>query len=95
MKRCPTCNRSYADNTLSFCLEYGAHLEPDRDPVATVVAQPRPPAPPVGKPRRTKQTVFSSLSIRPAGLLEVVTEVALSNNKTHCEDHMPGRRNSL
>lgn len=51
MKRCPTCNRSYADNTLSFCLEDGTRLD---DPEATVVAQPRPPAPPVAKPRRTK-----------------------------------------
>lgn len=53
MKRCPTCNRSYADNTLSFCLEDGTHLEPDHDPEATVVAQPRPPAPAI-QPRRTR-----------------------------------------
>ncbi len=42
MKRCPTCNRSYADNTLSFCLQDGTQLEPDYDPEATVVSQ-RPP----------------------------------------------------
>src|SRR3982751_4530312 len=50
MKRCPTCNRSYADNTLSFCLQDGARLEPDYDPEATVVSQPRPP---VTKPRES------------------------------------------
>ncbi|HEY5885057.1 MAG TPA: hypothetical protein VIT88_10245 [Pyrinomonadaceae bacterium] len=49
MKRCPTCNRSYDDHTLSFCLEDGTHLVPDYDPEATVVGQPRPPAPPVIK----------------------------------------------
>lgn len=42
MKRCPTCNRSYSDDTLSFCLQDGAHLEPDYDPEATVVSQPPP-----------------------------------------------------
>ena len=31
MKRCPKCNRNYAD-TLSFCLEDGTSLEPDYDP---------------------------------------------------------------
>ncbi|HKV33759.1 MAG TPA: hypothetical protein VJP89_05550 [Pyrinomonadaceae bacterium] len=56
MKRCPTCNRSYADNTLSFCLEDGARLEPAYDPEATVVAQPRPPTLPVVKPRGPKSS---------------------------------------
>jgi hypothetical protein len=41
MKRCPTCNRSYADDTLSFCLEDGGPLAFERDPEATVLAQPR------------------------------------------------------
>ena len=26
MKKCPTCNRTYSDDTLSFCLEDGALL---------------------------------------------------------------------
>lgn len=43
MKRCPTCNRSYADS-LSFCLQCGTHLGPDFDPEATVVGQPQPRA---------------------------------------------------
>lgn len=45
MKRCPTCNRSYADDTLKFCLQDGTELD---DPEATVVSHPRPP---VTKPR--------------------------------------------
>lgn len=45
MKRCPTCNRSYADDTFAFCLQDGSRLVPDYDPEATIVAQPRPPSP--------------------------------------------------
>src|SRR5690348_7869463 len=41
MKRCPTCNRSYADDTLAFCLEDGAPLRADYDPEATVIAAPK------------------------------------------------------
>lgn len=41
MKRCPTCNRSYADDTLAFCLQDGAPLRVDYDPEATVIAAPR------------------------------------------------------
>ena len=52
MKRCPTCNRSYTDDTLSFCLQDGTHLEPAYDPEATVVTPPRPPAPPPQPKRR-------------------------------------------
>lgn len=46
MKRCPTCNRSYDDDTLSFCLEDGTRLATAYDPEATVVSRPRPPSPP-------------------------------------------------
>jgi len=42
MKRCPTCNRSYADDTLAFCLQDGAPLAGAYDPEATVIAQPQP-----------------------------------------------------
>jgi ketosteroid isomerase-like protein len=44
MKRCPTCNRTYTDETLRFCLEDGAALVRDvegfvPDPEATVVRE--------------------------------------------------------
>jgi len=56
MKRCPTCNRSYPDDTLSFCLEDGTRLASDYDPEATVIAQPRPPsAQPQSSNRRAYQ----------------------------------------
>ena len=33
MKRCPTCNRTYTDNSLNFCLEDGSPLAADGPPV--------------------------------------------------------------
>ena len=56
MKRCPTCNRSYVDDTQKFCLEDGATLvgvsAPSFDPQATLAmpgAQPTsPPSSPYG-----------------------------------------------
>jgi hypothetical protein len=37
MKRCPTCNRTYADETLTFCLADGSLLSASYDPEATQV----------------------------------------------------------
>jgi hypothetical protein len=56
MKRCPTCNRSYLDDTQKFCLDDGATLIEEKtsafDPQATLVipgAQPTsPPVNPYG-----------------------------------------------
>src|ERR1041385_6673845 len=36
MKRCPTCNRTYTDPSLNFCLEDGTPLAADVDPNATI-----------------------------------------------------------
>jgi flagellar basal body-associated protein FliL len=36
MKSCPTCNRTYADDTLTFCLVDGAILSAPYDPQATL-----------------------------------------------------------
>src|SRR6266568_4904035 len=35
MKKCPTCNRSYSDDTLRFCLEDGSSLSAAYDPQTT------------------------------------------------------------
>jgi hypothetical protein len=35
MKQCPTCNRTYADDTITFCLADGALLSASYDPNAT------------------------------------------------------------
>lgn len=44
MKRCPSCNRTYADASLNFCLEDGtplvSHIDHSFDPHATVRDQP-------------------------------------------------------
>jgi hypothetical protein len=68
MKRCPTCNRTYTDTSLNFCLEDGTPLTADAPPVdpnATIrypaardTAEPPPteiyrPQPPVVSPRPT------------------------------------------
>jgi hypothetical protein len=42
MKRCPTCNRSYPDDSLNFCLDDGSPLQASYDPEATLVmSQPK------------------------------------------------------
>src|ERR1044071_7721822 len=65
MKRCPTCNRTYTDTSLNFCLEDGTPLATDPDLNATIrypgsrdTAEPPPteiyhPPPPVVSPRQT------------------------------------------
>lgn len=48
MKQCPRCNRTYADDTLSYCLEDGAALIKGYDPDATQISpfpSSSPPAP--------------------------------------------------
>ena len=40
MKQCPTCTRTYADDTLAFCLDDGTPLIVSHDPQATLVMHP-------------------------------------------------------
>lgn len=55
MKQCRTCNRTYANNSLNFCLEDGTPLSSLYDPEATQVINSYPfpksshKAPPVGQ----------------------------------------------
>ena len=47
MKSCPTCNRTYADDTFTFCLNDGALLSAPYDPQAPKYIQyPRTDPPP-------------------------------------------------
>jgi len=39
LKRCPTCDRTYSDQTISFCLIDGSVLSAEYDPEATKVIQ--------------------------------------------------------
>ena len=41
MKSCPTCNRTYSDDTFTFCLSDGALLSAPYDPQATLVIPAR------------------------------------------------------
>jgi hypothetical protein len=41
MKACPTCNRTYADDTFTFCLNDGALLSAPYDPQATLILPSR------------------------------------------------------
>lgn len=43
MKRCPTCDRTYADDMTTFCLDDGALLSPPFDPAQTLALN-QPPA---------------------------------------------------
>ena len=54
MKKCPTCNRTYSDETLSFCLVDGAILSASYDPNATLlIPEPRKTdAPPQTSPNK-------------------------------------------
>src|SRR5947199_3042084 len=46
MKSCPTCNRTYPDDTLAFCLMDGSVLSAPYDPSETRAAPPRSNEPP-------------------------------------------------
>lgn len=45
MKKCPTCNRTYSDNSLSFCLEDGALLSPEFESDETLAFSKEYPKP--------------------------------------------------
>ena len=81
MKRCPTCDRTYTDPSLNFCLEDGTPLVPDQpdfDPNATIrypsardTAEPPPteiyrPEPPVSTPTPRRTTPTPSPAPPPA-----------------------------
>lgn len=77
MKKCPTCNREYADDSLRFCLEDGSRLSGQSGPEATLVmptrdTHPRNPTPAGASP--------SNVVARPTnakGIYLLITLVAL------------------
>ena len=46
MKSCPTCNRTYSDDSFTFCLSDGALLSAPYDPQATLILPSRHTDPP-------------------------------------------------
>jgi hypothetical protein len=60
MKRCPTCQRTYTDDSLTFCLQDGSLLlsdSPSYDQGARTEVLPQPVAPTIASPRPDSTTV--------------------------------------
>jgi TonB family protein len=63
IKRCPTCNRTYSDESISFCLADGALLSAPYDtpreepPPTEVLPSPPAPVPPTLPPKQTVPTM--------------------------------------
>src|SRR5215212_9887192 len=54
MKRCPTCNRTYTDTSLNFCLEDGTPLAADAPPIDPNATIRYPPARDTSEPPPTE-----------------------------------------
>lgn|SRR6266478_1667231 len=70
MKNCPTCNRTYTDEMLSYCLDDGTPLQhaivggpSSFDPQATVSFQPGRDTNPPSQPSANAPTIMSSQSL--------------------------------
>jgi len=80
MKRCPTCNRTYTDPTLSFCIEDGTPLTPINSADESTVVLPREAAPyqppgtyvPSGGPARKRRVWPWVLGIGSAFILGII-----------------------
>ena len=80
MKRCPTCNRTYTDPTLSFCIEDGTPLTPINSADESTMVLPREAAPyqppgtyvPPGGPARKRRVWPWVLGIGGAFILGIV-----------------------
>lgn len=75
MKQCPTCNRTYHDDTQSFCLEDGAPLVTEYDRDATHIFIP-PPARPILSSKTNTRLASTVRNTSPA-LLITITLLAL------------------
>lgn len=70
IKRCPTCNRTYSDESISFCLADGALLSapygtPREEPPPTeVLPSPAGPIPPTSPPKPTVPTMTGMAGAR-------------------------------
>ncbi|HEU0144072.1 MAG TPA: hypothetical protein VFQ47_04740 [Nitrososphaera sp.] len=85
MKKCPVCNRTYADETLTYCLADGSLLSAPYDPNATLIISPRDtdppptevlpsnqaPTPPLTKNRKA---VFAYIIV---GILALITGIGI------------------
>lgn len=58
MKRCPTCNRTYTDPNLSYCVDDGTPLTEVADDASTIIPQYRPPITPVAPPQQKRRRAW-------------------------------------
>ena len=58
MKRCPTCNRTYTDPNLSYCVDDGTPLTEVADDESTIIPQYRPPITPVPPPQQKRRRAW-------------------------------------
>jgi len=66
MKTCPSCRKTYEDESLVFCLDDGARLEQERGALDSNATWNLPtPAPTVASPRPTPPTAQSTITSRP------------------------------
>lgn len=72
MKSCPTCNRTYSDDTFTFCLSDGTLLSAPYDPQATLIIPTRDtdPRPAVDHKHTSPPEAPELLPTMPALLLE-------------------------
>ncbi len=84
MKRCPKCNRTYSDETFSFCLADGALLSAPFDSEKTLVAY-KPPQ--VSRKRKQTQRDFMRELVSRFGIDEerVIHEYAEAEKRGEVE----------
>ena len=83
MKKCPTYNQTYADDTLSFCLDDGTLLSKTYDPDETLVLGSDDPTVrstnPGYDPEKSTATVFTESKLTSSA----IGDVAASNISPH------------
>jgi hypothetical protein len=80
MKQCPTCNRTYTDETLTFCLADGTLLSPLYDPEATQIISPPPntnPSSTVISSQQSAQPLVVRQGVNPSVVYVLVVLLAM------------------
>ena len=80
MKRCPQCNRTYADETLTYCLADGSLLSAPYDPEATQVMSYPTNLPPTIEALPLKQSKGHSRNINLSYIIIVLLAVLLTGS---------------
>jgi hypothetical protein len=91
IKRCPECNRTYGDETISFCLADGSLLSAPFDPTATQVlpkAFNPSPTPTIRRkePGRTLPISPRSVGRRRIGAKDFIRNILISSGKFRIEE---------